>query len=101
MVDDDSVGAEPWPQRGDHVVDDRIILEHEVNAGRAANGVGGSGGNANAELLERACLVGRAVPDGHFVATLGGGFSKGAPEEAGSEICDVCHLLKASRRRRR
>jgi len=72
-----------------------------VNSGRAANGVRGTGGNVDAELLECARLVGGAVPDSDLITALGGGFSEGGPEEAGSEICDLCHMMKTSRRHER
>ena len=85
----------------DDFLDDRVILEHDVNAGRATNRVRGTGGNVDAELLERTRLVGGTVPDGDLVAALGGGFSEGGPKEAGSEICDLCHMTKASRRHER
>src|SRR5687768_7056499 len=62
----------------------------------AAHGVGWSGSDPGAELLERSRLFLRPIPDGYGVAALRGGFGHGPAEEPGSQIGGIRHVRKAN-----
>ena len=64
VIDDDRLRVESRAQRRDHLFDDLIVLQDEMNAFRAADGVSRCIRDARAELLERASFVDGAIPGG-------------------------------------
>ncbi len=99
VVDDDCVRCQSRSQRRNHLVDDGIVLQHEMDAGRVAHGVGRRVGNACTERFERTCLVCGSIPNCHVVATLHRGFGQRAAQETGPKKCDVGHARKLRRAR--
>ena len=63
VIDDDCRGAEPRAKRGDHVVDDGVVLENQVHAARSAHRVGRCRGDVHrtARALARLSSV-RSAP---------------------------------------
>jgi hypothetical protein len=91
VIDDDRRCGQAGEKRRDHFLDTGVILEDQVDALRAPDGVRWCACDAGPERLELPGLVGRAVPHGDLVATLRGRFDEGAAEEAGAEKCDAGH----------
>ena len=92
MIDDNRGGGEPAPGSGDHFLDDRVVLEHQMDAFRATHRFGGRAGRLDAELRQLAHLVRGAVPRGDGVAAFGRTLGECAAEKTGAEKCNVCHV---------
>ena len=84
MVDQHRLAREAGARGGDDFIDDRVVLEHEMNPRGAAHRVGRGRGRLDAERGQGLDFARGTVPRGDAVAALGGGFREGAAEQPGS-----------------
>src|SRR5262245_57478085 len=84
VINNDCSRRQSWSERGDDVVDARVIPEHEVHALSTTHSLCWRRRDANTERFERSRFLERAIPDGDAVTALGGCFGEGTTEEPGS-----------------
>ena len=85
MIENDRIGCQACLRSGQNVIDDRVVLENEVNARSATHCLGGRCRSDDAKLPEREDLVRRAVPRRDGIAASGGSLCKGTAEQTGAE----------------
>jgi hypothetical protein len=64
-----------------------------VNAGRAADRIGGRSGYLHPERSERLGLALGTIPCNYRIATLCGSFGKRGTKQSGAKKCDMSHVL--------